>query len=103
MSETRKVSATLPEQTLEWLIEMYPDAKSDSERVAMAISDARKFHKMISANRVASVTVDRDSDGDRDPRGRDGENHTADGGRPQTIRESLDEATDSPETDRLDN
>lgn len=52
--ETIKIQATLPEGSGEWLRETYPDAKSDSERVAMAISDARRFNDLISAESLTA-------------------------------------------------
>jgi hypothetical protein len=38
---TKSITATLPDETVEWLRRNYPDATSDSARIAMAISDAR--------------------------------------------------------------
>ena len=58
MVETTKVQATVPDRSIEWLREMYPDAKSDSERMAMAISDARKLHKLLEARRVTEIAID---------------------------------------------
>jgi hypothetical protein len=55
---TKKLSVTLPEQTVEWLEERYPDAKSDSERVAFAVKDARDLDRLLGARKVTEVNVD---------------------------------------------
>ena len=38
---TEKTTVTIPEETVEWLTQTYPDALSLQEAVRMAISDAR--------------------------------------------------------------
>ena len=58
--ETTKVGVTLPDETVEWLRETYPEAKSNAEAVTLAISDARNFQKLITARRVSEVRVDSD-------------------------------------------
>lgn len=44
-SETEKISATLSEETVEWLHTQYPDALSTQEAIRMAIQDARTHHR----------------------------------------------------------
>jgi MoxR-like ATPase len=56
--DTTKLSVTVPDSTVDWLRRTYPDAKSDSEAVSMAISDARNLQRILSARRVAEVRVD---------------------------------------------
>ena len=46
--DTKKLSVTVPIETVEYLRDRYPDAKSDSEAVSMAISDSRKLHELLS-------------------------------------------------------
>lgn len=40
-SGTQSITATLPTRTVRWLRDAYPDATSDSQRLGMAVSDAR--------------------------------------------------------------
>ena len=56
--ETVKIGATVPAETVDWLRETYPDAKSDAEAVSMAISDARKLNVILDARRVTEVAVE---------------------------------------------
>jgi hypothetical protein len=44
---TTKLSVTVRDSTLAWLRERYPDAKSASERVTLAVSDARKVWYLL--------------------------------------------------------
>jgi len=61
MTDTVKLSVTLPEESVKWLRNRYPDGKSDSERVAMAVSDARDLEKILTARKITEVTVSDDS------------------------------------------
>jgi len=56
--DTTKLSVTVPDSTVVWLRRTYPDAKSDSEAVSMAISDARNLQRILTARRVSEVRVD---------------------------------------------
>jgi hypothetical protein len=51
MVDTHKLSVTLPEKSVEYLRKQYPDAKSDSERIAMAIYDSRKLNRLVEQQR----------------------------------------------------
>ena len=58
MVETTKLSVTIPVDSAQWLRERYPDAKSDSERVAFAIGDARDLDRLISQSRTQIEIMD---------------------------------------------
>lgn len=45
--DKQRLSTTVPVATIEWLRRRYPDANSDSTRLAMAISDARDFERVV--------------------------------------------------------
>jgi hypothetical protein len=56
--ETVKMSTTAKKETQEWLRERYPDATSDSQRIIMAISDAREFERMLHENETIVIPND---------------------------------------------
>lgn len=56
--ERATVTVTMPQSTLDYLREMYPDATSDSMRLLMAISDARKLDQILAARRVTEVAIE---------------------------------------------
>ena len=58
MADTTKLSTTVPDETVEWLRAAYPDATSDSMRLVMCISDARKLHALMEARRVTEIAID---------------------------------------------
>jgi len=53
--DTVKITATVPEQTRDWLRDRYPDATSDSQRVLMSIKDARDLESIIHSNDTVIV------------------------------------------------
>lgn len=58
--DTVRVSSSMPRATLAWLQANYPDATSDSQRLVMAISDARAYRRRLDIE----VEPDAGSDGD---------------------------------------
>jgi hypothetical protein len=56
--ETVRVSTSIPRSTMSWLREQYPDATSDSMRLVMAISDARRLARMQEAPRDVEICLD---------------------------------------------
>jgi hypothetical protein len=54
-TETVKITATVPEDTREWLRSRYPDATSDSQRILMSIKDARDLEAIIRSNDTVIV------------------------------------------------
>lgn len=55
VSDTTKISVTVPQETQVWLRERYPDSTSNSQAVVMAINDARDLSAIIKSNDTVVV------------------------------------------------